>query len=84
MAKKQIIIHIVFSFVIAFVKIYQIIFIEGFWGSFILYVLKQVGFLLNSDFDREIIGLRGSKRMGPEGGSRALALSISTHLSEGL
>ena len=25
---------------------------------------KQVEFLLNSDFDRETIGLRGSKRMG--------------------
>ncbi len=45
---------------------------------------KQVGFLLNSDFDREIIGLRGSRRMGPEGGSQAIALSISTHLSQGL
>ncbi len=45
---------------------------------------KQVGFLLNSDVDREIIGLRGSKRMGPEGGSHAIALSISTHLSKGL
>ncbi len=45
---------------------------------------KYVGFLLNSDFDREIIGLRGSKRMGPEGGSRSIALSILTHLSEGL
>ena len=45
---------------------------------------KQVSFLLNSDFDREIIGLRGSKRMGPEGGSRSIALSISTYLSEGL
>ena len=43
---------------------------------------KQVGFLLNSDIDREIIGLRGSKRMGPEGGSHAIALSISTHLSK--
>ncbi len=45
---------------------------------------KQVGFLLASDFDREIIGLRGSKRMGPEGGSHAIALCISTHLSKGL
>ncbi len=45
---------------------------------------KQVGFLLNSDFDREIIGLRGSKRMGTEGGSHSIALSISAHLSEGL
>ena len=45
---------------------------------------KQVGFLLKSDFDREIIGLRGAKRMGPEGGSRAIAISISTHLSKGL
>ncbi len=45
---------------------------------------KQVRFLLDSDFDREIIGLRGSKRMGPEGGSHAIALSVSTHLSKGL
>ena len=45
---------------------------------------KQVEFLLNSDFDRKIIGLRGSKRMGPEGGSHAMALSISTFLSKGL
>ena len=44
---------------------------------------KQVGFLLNSDLDREIIGLRGAKRMGPEGGSRSIALSISSHLSQG-
>ena len=45
---------------------------------------KQVGFLLNSDIDREIIGLRGSKRMGPEGGSHAIAISILTQLYEGL
>ena len=45
---------------------------------------KQVGFLLNSDCDREIIGLRGSKRMGPEGGSHAIALSILNRLSKGL
>ena len=44
---------------------------------------KQVGFLLNSDCDREIIGRRGSKRMGPEGGSNTIAFSISTHLSQG-
>ena len=44
---------------------------------------KQVEFLLNSDFDRESIGLRGSKRMGPEGGSQSLALLISTKLSQG-
>tara|TARA_B100000965_G_scaffold390388_1_gene397178 strand:- start:84 stop:809 length:726 start_codon:yes stop_codon:yes gene_type:complete len=43
---------------------------------------KQVEFLLNSDFDRHLIGLRGSKRMGPEGGSQSLALIISTHLSQ--
>ncbi len=45
---------------------------------------KLVEFLLNSDFDREVIGIRGAKRMGPEGGSHAIALSILTHLSEGL
>ena len=44
---------------------------------------KQVEFLLNSDFDREIIGLRGVQRMGPEGGSHSIALSISNHLSQG-
>ena len=43
---------------------------------------KQVGFLLNSAFDRERIGSRGSKRMGPEGGSQAIALSILTHLNQ--
>jgi len=32
--------------VIAFVKIYQIIFIEGFWGSLPLTIFKKVGFLL--------------------------------------
>ena len=42
---------------------------------------KQVEFLLNSDFDRESIGLRGSKRMGPEGGSKSLARIISNKLS---
>ncbi len=46
MTKKQIIIHIVFSIVIAIVKVYQIIFIEGFWGSLPLTILKKVGFLL--------------------------------------
>ena len=45
---------------------------------------KKVEFLLNSDFDRESIGLRGSKRMGPEGGSKALARIISNKLSQGL
>ncbi len=44
---------------------------------------KQVEFLLNFDFDREIIGLRGAQRMGPEGGSHSIALSISNHLSQG-
>ncbi len=42
---------------------------------------KRVEFLLNSDFDRHSIGLRGSKRMGSKGGSHSLALIISTHLS---
>ncbi|WP_269623771.1 lipid-A-disaccharide synthase-related protein [Prochlorococcus marinus] len=44
---------------------------------------KQAEFLLNSDLDRYSIGLRGAKRMGPAGGSQAIALSISTHLSQG-
>ncbi len=43
---------------------------------------KRVEFLLNSDFDRHAIGLRGSKRMGEVGGSHSLALIISTHLSQ--
>ena len=43
---------------------------------------KRVEFLLNSDFDRHAIGLRGSKRMGEVGGSQSLALIISTHLSQ--
>ena len=43
---------------------------------------KRVEFLLNSDFDRYAIGLRGSKRMGEVGGSQSLALIISTHLSQ--
>jgi len=43
---------------------------------------KQVGFLLNSDLDRESIGLRGSKRMGTEGGSHSLAHMIATKFSQ--
>ena len=42
---------------------------------------KKVEFLLNSDLDRESIGLRGSKRMGPEGGSQSLALMIANEFS---
>ena len=44
---------------------------------------KQVEFLLNSKLDRESIGLRGSKRMGLQGGSQSLALMIATKLSKG-
>ena len=44
---------------------------------------KKVEFLLNSDLDRKSIGLRGSKRMGPEGGSQSIALMIATKLSQG-
>tara|TARA_Y100001968_G_scaffold27427_1_gene21395 strand:- start:37 stop:759 length:723 start_codon:yes stop_codon:yes gene_type:complete len=43
---------------------------------------KQVEFLLNSELDRQSIGLRGSKRMGPKGGSQSLAIMISTKLSQ--
>ncbi len=43
---------------------------------------KQVEFLLNSDLDRESIGLRGAKRMGPEGGSNSLAHMIASKLNE--
>tara|TARA_B100001029_G_scaffold85362_1_gene70072 strand:+ start:13 stop:735 length:723 start_codon:yes stop_codon:yes gene_type:complete len=43
---------------------------------------KKVEFLLNFDFDRASIGLKGSKRMGPEGGSHSIAVMISTKLSQ--
>ena len=43
---------------------------------------KKVGFLLNSNFDRQAIGLRGSKRMGSDGGSKSLAIIISSNLSK--
>ncbi len=43
---------------------------------------EKVEFLLNSDIDRKSIGLTGSRRMGPEGGSQSLALMISTKLSQ--
>ena len=43
---KKYIIHIIFTFIIAFIKIYQIIFIDGFFGSLILTILKKVGFLI--------------------------------------
>ena len=43
---------------------------------------RQVEFLLNSDIDRQSIGLRGSKRMGPEGGSQSLAFMIATKFSQ--
>ena len=43
---------------------------------------KKVEFLLNSDLDRKSIGLRGSRRMGPAGGSQSLALMISIKLSQ--
>ncbi len=45
---------------------------------------KRVEFLLNSDLDREFIGLKGSQRMGPEGGSQYLARIISTKMSQAL
>ena len=48
-----------------------------------IHLAKQVEFLLNSDFDRESIGLSGSKRMGPAGGSQSLAMMIATKLSQG-
>ena len=43
---KKYIIHIIFTFIISFIKIYQIIFIDGFFGSLILTILKKVGFLI--------------------------------------
>ena len=44
--KKYLIIHVLFSLVIVIVKIYKIIFIEGFVGSLFLTILKKVGLLL--------------------------------------
>ncbi len=44
--KKYLIIHLLFSLVIVIVKIYKIIFIEGFVGSLFLTILKKVGLLL--------------------------------------
>ena len=44
--KKYIIIHLIFSLVIVIIKIYKIIFIEGFVGSLFLTILKKVGLLL--------------------------------------
>ena len=44
--KKYLIIHLLFSLVILIVKIYKIIFIEGFVGSLLLTILKKVGLLL--------------------------------------
>jgi len=47
-------------------------------------VAKKVEFLLNTDSVRESIGLRGSQRMGSEGGSHSIALMISDKVSKGL
>ena len=44
--KKYLIIHLLFSLVIVIIKIYKIIFIEGFVGSLFLTILKKVGLLL--------------------------------------
>ena len=44
--KKYLIIHILFSLVIVIIKIYKIIFIEGFVGSLFFTILKKVGLLL--------------------------------------
>lgn len=44
--KKYLIIHLLFSLVIVIVKIYKIIFIEGFVGGLFLTILKKVGLLL--------------------------------------
>ena len=44
--KKYLLIHLLFSLVIVIVKIYKIIFIEGFVGSLFLTILKKVGLLL--------------------------------------
>ena len=44
---------------------------------------KAIGALMVVEWPEDSIGLRGSKRMGPEGGSLSIALIISTYLSQG-
>ena len=46
LTKKQIIFHAIFTVFIAVLKIYQIIFVEGFFGNVFLTIFKKVGLLL--------------------------------------
>tara|TARA_B100000963_G_scaffold281310_1_gene249800 strand:- start:333 stop:542 length:210 start_codon:yes stop_codon:yes gene_type:complete len=46
LTKKQIIFHAIFTVVISVLKIYQIIFVEGFFGNVFLTIFKKVGLLL--------------------------------------
>ena len=43
LTKKQIIFHSVFTVIISSLKIYQIIFIEGFFGNVFVTIFKKVG-----------------------------------------
>ena len=46
LTKKQIIFHSVFTVIISALKIYQIIFVEGFFGNVFVTIFKKVGLLL--------------------------------------
>ena len=46
LTKKQIIFHAVFTVIISTLKIYQIIFVEGFLGNVFVAIFKKVGLLL--------------------------------------
>ncbi len=46
LTKKQILFHTVFSVIISGLKIYQIIFVEGFFGNIFVTIFKKVGLLL--------------------------------------
>ena len=46
LSKKQIIFHAVFTVIISTLKIYQIIFVEGFLGNVFVTIFKKVGLLL--------------------------------------
>ena len=46
LSKKQIIFHAVFTVIISTLKIYQIIFVEGFLGNVFVAIFKKVGLLL--------------------------------------
>ena len=46
LTKKQILFHTIFTVIICALKIYQIIFVEGFFGNVFLTIFKKVGLLL--------------------------------------